>query len=104
MACGHTKCHTSKKVSCEMGSEINIFLALVSTGTYVYGVDSREEITIEPNVVENDKEYMVCATTKTRIKSAVVQSPSKKEEELIITGINSNNRYEYYYLTEGNIR
>ena len=65
-----------------MGSEINIFLASVSTGTYVYGVDSREEITIEPNVVENDKEYMVCATTKPRIKLAVTQSPRKRKSPL----------------------
>ena len=45
-----------------MGSQINIFLLSVSGGTY--GVDSRDGITIEPNAVENDKEYMVYATTK----------------------------------------
>ena len=69
MACGHTKCHRGKKASCVTGSENHIFLASVSSGTY--GVDSREGITIESNAVENDKEYMVCATTKIWIELAV---------------------------------
>ena len=77
MACGHTKCHRGKKTPNMMDSQINMFLLLVSGGTY--GVDSRDSITIEPNAVENDKEYMVCATTKTQIKSAVAQSPRKKK-------------------------
>ena len=77
MACGHTKCHTSKKALCAMGSEINIFLASVLAR--IFGVDSREGITIELNAVENDKEYMVCATTKTRIESAVTQLLRKRK-------------------------
>ena len=60
-----------------MGSQINIFLLSVSGETY--GVDSRNRITIEPNTVENQKEYMVCATTKTRIESAAAQSPRKRK-------------------------
>ena len=80
MACGYTKCHRGKKVSNMMGSQINIFLSLISGGTY--GVDSRDGTTMEPNAVENDKEYMVCATTKTRIELAVAQSPRKRKSQL----------------------
>ena len=77
MARGHTKCERTKKASNIIGSKINIFLSSVSAGTY--GVESREGITIESNAVENDKEYMVCHNTKTRIEAAVAQSPKKRK-------------------------
>ena len=65
MAYGHTKYHRSKKASYMIGSQINIFLSPVLKGTYV--VESREEITIEANVVEDEKEYMVCDNFKNRL-------------------------------------
>ena len=79
MTCGHTMCKKSKKASDISGSEINIFLSSVSAGTY--GVESRDGITKEANAVEDGKEYIVCATTKTQIKAAVAASQSTREKK-----------------------
>ena len=76
MACGHTKCEKSKKASNMMGSQINIFLSLVSAGTY--DVESRDGITIEVNTMDDDKEYMVCHNTKLRIEATVVITARKE--------------------------
>ena len=79
MACGHTKCHRSKNASNMMSSQINIFLSLVLTG--IYGVESREGITIEANALEDEKEYLVCDNLKKRIDTVVEQSPRKRKSD-----------------------
>ena len=61
-----------------MGSQINIFLSSVSARTY--GVDSRDDIIVEANAVENDKGYIVCATLKIGIELAVAQSPQNSPQ------------------------
>ena len=58
----HDKCHKGKNASLLLGCEISIFLSSVSSSFYT---DSREGITIEENVLEDEKEYQVCATLKT---------------------------------------
>ena len=59
IACGHTKCYKSKKVSYLMGSQINILLSMVLVVTY--GTENRDGITTAANAEDDDKEYMVYA-------------------------------------------
>ena len=80
LSCGYTKCEKSKKASNMMGSQINICLSSVLVGAY--GMESRDGITIEANVVEDDKEYLVYHNTELRIEAAVAASQSTRKSQL----------------------
>ena len=78
-----------------MGSQIKIFLSLVSTG--IYGVESRKGITIDANALEDKKEYLVCDDLKKRIDTAVAQLPRKRKcllspASIITTNMNTTTR------------
>ena len=70
MACGHIKCDKTKIATTMMGYKIDIFLVSISSLS-LFGTESRDDITTEANADENDKEYQVCATLKTRINNAL---------------------------------
>ena len=46
-----------------------------------YNTKSREEITIEANSLEDDKEYLVCANLKRRIGEAVAAVETKRNRK-----------------------
>ena len=62
--CHDHLCHKTTNTSLISGREINLFLQSFETG---YGTESRQGITIEPNAVNDDEDYLVCANLKKHI-------------------------------------
>ena len=60
-ACHKHACHKTTNASLISGREINLFLQSFETG---YGTESRQEITTEPNAVNDDENCLVCANLK----------------------------------------
>ena len=56
--CHDHSCHKTTNASLISGREINLFLQSFKTG---YGTESRQGITTEPNAVNDDEDYLVCA-------------------------------------------
>ena len=83
MCLGHESCHKTKPSSLYSGRELNLYLQLLGMG---YGTESRQGITIEPNALNDDKDYLVCANLKKYIvdsgktrkrKSAILDSQAR---------------------------
>ena len=61
MCRGHAACHKTYPASLYFGCELNLYLQSLGMG---YGTENQQGITITPNALNNDKEYLVCANLK----------------------------------------
>ena len=58
---GEHSCHKKKNATLDSGREINSYLQSFRLG---YGTESRQGITTEPNALNDDNQYLVCANIK----------------------------------------
>ena len=67
MCRGHALCHKTNNASYLSGSDMNAYLVSLGSG---YGTNSGQGVTIEPNALNDDQDYLVCDNLKTLVEKS----------------------------------
>ena len=88
--CHDHSCHKTTNATLISGREINLYLQSFGPG---YGTESRQGITTEPNALNDDEQYLVCANLKN-----ILRHHKRKEREGVLNTIQKQQHQQIWTL------